>query len=60
MFCLVAPLLTSIIMRTFGWRVLLARRGLLNVWLTDAGILSRPLDILNEPIAVYIGLGQSF
>lgn len=55
-FCLVAPLLTSIIMRTFGWRVLLARRGLLNVWLTDAGILSRPLDILNEPIAVYIGL----
>lgn len=55
-FCLVAPLLTSIIMRTFGWRVLLARRGLLNVWLTDAGMLSRPLDILNEPIAVYIGL----
>ena len=27
---LVAPLLTSIIMRTFGWRVLFARRGLLN------------------------------
>lgn len=55
-FCLVAPLLTSIIMRTFGWRVLLARRGLLNVWMTDAGILARPLDIINEPIAVYIGL----
>lgn len=55
-FCLVAPLLTSIIMRTFGWRVLLARRGLINVWLTDAGLLSRPLDIINEPVAVYIGL----
>lgn len=56
LFCMVAPLLTSIIMRTFGWRVLLARRGLLNVWLTDLGIISRPLDILNDPIVVYIGL----
>ena len=26
-FIVIAPLLTSIIMRTFGWRVLLARRG---------------------------------
>ncbi len=55
-FCLIAPLLTSIIMRTFGWRVLLARRGLLNVWAIDLGLISRPFDILNEPIAVYIGL----
>lgn len=56
LFCLIAPLLTSIIMRTFGWRVLLARRGLINVWLQDIGIISRPIDILNDPISVYIGL----
>ncbi|CAN5165699.1 ABC transporter permease [soil metagenome] len=56
LFCLIAPLLTSIIMRTFGWRVLLARRGLLNVWLTDLGVIDRPIDILNDPIIVYIGL----
>ncbi|HEV7259486.1 MAG TPA: ABC transporter permease [Bosea sp. (in: a-proteobacteria)] len=56
LFCLIAPLLTSIIMRTFGWRVLLARRGLLNVWLTDLGLIDRPIDILNDPIIVYIGL----
>lgn len=55
-FFLIAPLLTSIIMRTFGWRVLFARRGLMNVWLTDLGIIQRPLDLLNDPISVYIGL----
>ena len=55
-FCLIAPLLTSIIMRTFGWRVLLARRGLVNSTLMDWGVISRPFDIVNEPIAVYIGL----
>lgn len=55
-FCLIAPLLTSIIMRTFGWRVLLARRGLVNSTLMDWGLISRPFDIVNEPIAVYIGL----
>lgn len=55
-FCLIAPLLTSIIMRTFGWTVLLARHGLLNRWLLDSGLISKPLETLNQPIAVYIGL----
>jgi putative spermidine/putrescine transport system permease protein len=53
---LVAPLLTSTVMRTFGWRALLARRGLVNSWLLDWGWISHPSDILNQPIAVYIGL----
>jgi putative spermidine/putrescine transport system permease protein len=56
LFCLVAPLLTSIIMRTFGWTVLLSRRGLLNIWLADLGVISRPINILNDPVMVYIGL----
>src|SRR5690606_27246675 len=55
-FCLIAPLLTSIIMRTFGWTVLFSRKGLLNVWLTDLGLIERPLRILNQEIMVYIGL----
>lgn len=55
-FCLIAPLLTSIIMRTFGWTVLLSRRGLLNVLLIDMGLISKPLNILNQEIMVYIGL----
>ena len=55
-FCLIAPLLTSIIMRTFGWNVLFARRGLLNILLVQSGAIERPLDILDQPIMVYIGL----
>jgi putative spermidine/putrescine transport system permease protein len=55
-FFVIAPLLTSIIMRTFGWRVLLARRGLLNTWLMDWGLISHPANLADEPIAVYIGL----
>jgi putative spermidine/putrescine transport system permease protein len=55
-FFVIAPLLTSIIMRTFGWRVLLARRGLLNTWLLDWGLITRPENIADDPIAVYIGL----
>ena len=49
-FLLIAPLLTSIIMRTFGWQVLFARRGLVNQWLvTDLGLLDAPLRLLNTP-----------
>lgn len=55
-FCVVAPLLTSIIMRTFGWRVLLARKGLLNAVLVDWGLVTRPENLADDRIAVYLGL----
>ncbi|AYD03961.1 ABC transporter permease [Neorhizobium sp. NCHU2750] len=49
-FLLIAPLLTSIIMRTFGWQVLFARRGLVNNLLVDQlGIISSPLRLTNSP-----------
>lgn len=56
LFSLIAPLLTSIIMRTFGWRVLLARRGLLSTVLLDMGLIQHPIDLVDDPVAVYIGL----
>jgi len=55
-FFVIAPLLTSIIMRTFGWRVLLARRGLFNTWLGQIGLMPHPQNIADETIAVYVGL----
>jgi putative spermidine/putrescine transport system permease protein len=55
-FLLVAPLLTSIIMRTFGWRVLFARRGLFNETLLGLGWIEQPLNLLNGPIPAVIGL----
>ena len=55
-FLLVAPLLTSIIMRTFGWNVILARNGVLNSTLLSLGLIERPLRLLQDPSAVIIGL----
>ena len=57
-FFLVAPLLTSIIMRTFGWRVLLARRGFLNATLMDLGLTTQPLDLLNGPVVALLATVQ--
>lgn len=56
LFCLITPLLTSVIMRTFGWQVLLSRTGLLNQFLLSSGLIERPMDLARQPIAVYIGL----
>ncbi len=55
-FFLVAPLLTSIIMRTFGWRVIFARRGMLNNFLVGIGAIDTPIAFLNGPISVVVGL----
>lgn len=55
-FLLVAPLLTSIVMRTFGWQVIFARRGLLNSVLVELGFEPFRGGLTNEPFAVYVGL----
>ncbi|RZF29247.1 ABC transporter permease [Paraburkholderia sp. UYCP14C] len=55
MFVLIMPLLTSIIMRTFGWNVLLARHGLVNDALLALGIIEQPLRITQSPVIVYVG-----
>lgn len=55
-FILVAPLLTSIVMRTYGWQVLFARNGPINVALLELGLIDRPLRVLMSPVSVLIGL----
>jgi len=56
LFLLIAPLLTSIIMRTFGWRVLFARHGPFNDLLIWLHLIERPLRVLGGPLGVYIGI----
>jgi putative spermidine/putrescine transport system permease protein len=55
-FLLIAPLLTSIIMRTFGWRVIFARRGMLNDFLLNIDLIERPISFLQGPSSVVVGL----
>jgi ABC-type spermidine/putrescine transport system permease subunit I len=55
----VAPLLTSALVRTYAWIVILGgRRGLLNTTLINLDLIDRPLRILNTDWAVLIGMTQ--
>lgn len=53
---LVLPLFTSNIVRSFGWIVLLGRRGLLNDALTGMGITEVPTRFLGTETGILIGL----
>lgn len=52
----VTPLFTSNIVRSFGWMILLGRRGLINNALVGLGILDQPMQLLNNEISIVIGM----
>ncbi len=54
----IAPILTSGIVRTYAWIVVLGGRGVVNGVLMEMGIISAPLRIINTPWAVVIGMVQ--
>jgi putative spermidine/putrescine transport system permease protein len=54
------PLLTSPVVRSFSWMVILGRKGLVNETLTGLGIVDKPLEILYTPVAMIIGLVHLF
>ena len=51
-----APLLVTTVMRTFGWRALLSRHGFLTTLLSALNIPGGPPDLLNSQVSVYLGL----
>jgi putative spermidine/putrescine transport system permease protein len=52
----ISPWLTSIIVRTFGWIVILGNRGVLNTSLRSLGLIETPLRILFTPAGTILGL----
>lgn len=50
------PYLTSFLVRSYAWIVLLNRQGLVNQALTDLGLIERPLDLLYNGFSVHIGM----
>lgn len=56
MFLVIAPLMSGVIVRTYGWIVLLGSQGAINKMLITLGIISEPLRILNTEAAVLIAL----
>ncbi len=47
---------TSLLIRTYGWMVLFGRNGLINDFLRAIGLISEPLQLLQNALGVNIGM----
>jgi putative spermidine/putrescine transport system permease protein len=52
----VVPYLTSFLVRSYAWIVLLNRQGVVNRALLDLGLIERPLDLLYNGFSVHVGM----
>ncbi|MEN3384326.1 MAG: putative spermidine/putrescine transport system permease protein [Hyphomicrobiales bacterium] len=52
------PLLTSVVVRTFAWIVILGRQGIVNTMLLNLGIINAPLRLLYTEGGVVVALAQ--
>jgi putative spermidine/putrescine transport system permease protein len=57
-FIILMPLLTSVVIRTFAWIVILAREGVLNQTLIGLGLTATPLNLLQTELGLVIALTQ--
>ncbi|MCA3070558.1 MAG: ABC transporter permease [Rhodocyclaceae bacterium] len=58
MLLIVLPLLTSAVVRTFAWLVILGRQGIVNELLVAIGLFEMPAKLLYTPTAVVVALAQ--
>ncbi len=56
--CIILPLLTSTVVRTFGWTVLLANNGIVNQALQAMGLTDRPVALMYNDLGVIIALTE--
>ena len=56
----VFPLLLNLVVRSFGWIVLLANRGLINDWLIRMELIETPIKLLFNFTGLLIGLSHIF
>jgi putative spermidine/putrescine transport system permease protein len=52
------PLLTSVVVRTFAWIVILGRQGIINAALQSLGLIDAPLKLLYSRLGVVVALAQ--
>ena len=57
-FVVVLPIVTSVVVRTFAWIVILGRNGILNEWVMALGLSAAPLRLLFSETGVVIVLAQ--
>lgn len=52
----VFPLLTSAVVRSFSWMVILGRKGIVNTILMKIGLIQQPLSLLYNEFSIVMGL----
>jgi putative spermidine/putrescine transport system permease protein len=57
-FTIIMPLLTSAVVRTFGWMILLANNGFLNKSLIGLGLTEAPIPMMYRMTGVVIALAE--
>lgn len=50
------PYWTSILVRTYAWLIILQRRGILNEWLIETGVIEAPLRLVHNFTGTVIGM----
>lgn len=58
LFLIVLPILTSVVVRTFSWIVILGKQGVLNKALLAIGLIDEPLKLLFSETGVVMVLAQ--
>lgn len=58
LFLIVLPILTSVVVRTFSWIVILGKQGVLNSALSAIGLIDEPLKLLFTETGVIMVLAQ--
>jgi putative spermidine/putrescine transport system permease protein len=57
-FIVMLPLLTSVVVRTFAWIVILGRQGIVNAVLTDLGLIETPIRLLYTRLGLVVALAN--
>ncbi len=56
MLAVLLPFWTSLLVRTYAWLVILQRKGLINTWLQDWGLIDAPMKLVHNQTGTVIGM----
>jgi len=54
--CVLFPFWTSLLVRTYAWLVILQRKGIVNTWLENLGLIDEPLRLVYNFTGTTIGM----
>ena len=58
MFCYLAPWLINVVVKAFGWTLILSPAGYINTILLNLGIIQTPLHLMYNDFSMIVGLTQ--